>query len=192
MGTTPRYAWRFPAGQDTPNVPLDIQEALTDVEATVGVLDDTLATKVAGRVGKATVSANSATWNSATKVVTNLTCTLPGIAGASYRVTAKFSWLCAAVSNTVAFGVGWRLGGAGSVVNTDPVVGPTFQRSHPDGTGINESVVITEFTAAGTGTHCVAVVGWMPTGNTGVTNLFAHNNSSTDIVVNEIFVDRVA
>ncbi len=147
---------------------------------------------VGAQVGYAEITANSSTWNSATKVVTNLTTTFTGIVGAVYEVEADATWQCAAVSNTDAMGIGWRLGGAGSVVNTDPIIGPLQTRSHPDGTGLNSIHLYGRFTAVSAGTHCVSVVGWKPTGNTGATGLFATTASGTNITTNIIRVRRVA
>ncbi|WP_410644489.1 hypothetical protein [Amycolatopsis sp. lyj-346] len=147
---------------------------------------------VGAQVGYAEITANSATWNSATKVVTNLTTTFPAIAGAVYEVEADLTWACATASNTDELGIGWRLGGAGTVVNTDPIIGPRQTRTHPDGTGLNDLHLYGRFTAVSAGTHCVAVMGWKPTGNTGTSNLYATTASATNISTNVIRVRRVA
>jgi hypothetical protein len=144
---------------------------------------------IGARIARATITADSSTWNSATKVVTNLAVTFTAVAGATYSIKCPITFTCASASNNIAMGIGWKLGS--SVANTDPIIGEHQTRTHPDATGLNLGYLEGEFTAVSAGQHAVAVVGWMPTGNTGVTKLVAHTTSSTDTTRNFIYVDRV-
>lgn len=196
-GTTPTYAFPYPTAGDTPAGHTQIQALAVAVENKLITNDASITSLLAGgqpkgsQVGYAEITTSSATWNSATKVVTNLTTTFTGITGAVYEIEADFTWQCATASNNDAFAIGWRLGGAGTVVNTDPIVGPRQSRSHPDGTGLNAMHLYGRFTAVASGTHCVAVIGWKPTGNTGATGLFCSNTGS-NVTTNIIHVTRVA
>jgi hypothetical protein len=188
-GTTPVYAFRYPTSTDSPAGHTQMQNLATDVENKIVLVDAAITARpILGEVGFAEITADSATFNSATKVVLNLTTTFTGIAGAVYRVYANFNWSCATASNQEAFAIGWRLGGAGSVVNTDPLIGLIGPRSHPDGTGFNTTFTSGKFTAASSGTHCVALVGWKPTGNTGASGLKANGTFAN----NRIWIDRIA
>lgn len=127
-------------------------------------------------------SANSGSWNSATKVVTNLAGTFtPPSAGAVYWVRASFNWVCANAGNTSAFGLAWRDGGAITNVSTIPDM--IAARSNATATGMNALSLEMEFTSTSTNTHGVGLIGWMPTGDTGATNLFANGTYSVGTLV---------
>lgn len=196
-GSTPTYGFPYPTSSDTPNGPTQIKALADSLESKFATNDSNINSLLAGgqpkgtQVGYAEFSANSASWNSATKVVTNVKTTFTAIAGAVYEVEADCTWQCANANNNTAFAFAWRLGGSGSVVNTDPIVGPRQQRSHPQGTGLNAVHLYGRITAASSGTHEVAIVGWMPTGDTGATNLFG-TNSGSNVTTNIIRVKRVA
>jgi len=144
------------------------------------------ALQVGMEVLRVQVTADSATWNSATKVVTNLAGTFVPVNGASYRIYACWNWTCATASNQDAFGLAWRDGGA--ITNASTIVGTATPRSHPDGTGYNTHMYSAKFTATSGSTHGVGLIGWKPTGNTGTSKL----SSPSSIGTNELWVVRIA
>ena len=116
-----------------------------------------------------TATTDSSTWNSATKVLTNLSAAFTASAGGlKYAVHAVVTWSCASASNQVALGLVWK---QGTVAATDALFAASAPRSHPNGTGFNVTALYGTFTTLAAGAHEVAVIGWMPTGDTGVTKL---------------------
>lgn len=146
----------------------------------------TAAAKIGEMVADVTATSDSSTWNSSTKVLTNLVAafTAPD-AGIKYAVLGVFSWSCAAASDMSAFGVVWK---QGTVAATDTIAGAHSDRSHPDATGFNVTPVYATFTTLAAGAHEVAVVGWMPTGDTGVTKL----EGDANFAINRLTVSRVS
>jgi hypothetical protein len=131
--------------------------------------DFTRAAKIGEMVADVTATSDSSTWNSATKVLTNLVAAFTASAsGIKYSVLAQLTFSCASASNTTALGLVWK---QGTVAATDTLFGACGPRTHPDATGFNTTVVHGTFTTLAAGAHEVAVIGWMPTGNTGVTKL---------------------
>lgn len=142
-----------------------------------------------GQIGKqvASVSATSDsanTFNSATKVLLGLTASFTAPALAVYEARACFTHSCASASNQDAFGLVWKLG---TVAATDTLFGACGPRTHPDATGFNTCEVLGVFTTASAGTHEVALIGWKPTGNTGVSGL----QGDPAFAINRLVVRRV-
>lgn len=123
------------------------------------------------------LTSNSSTWNSVTKVVTQLNGNFtPAAAGAVYWARATFNWVCASASHTSAFGLAWRDGGA--ILNSSTIPDAISMRANATATGMNALTLDMEFTATSTNTHGVGLIGWMPTGDTGVCNVFANGTYS--------------
>lgn len=125
------------------------------------------------------------TWNSATKVLSNVTASFSAVAGGKYEVIANVNWTCSTASNQDALGLAWRAGAG--LVATDPLAGQIGPRTHPDGTGFNTATILGYITAVSAGTHNVGVIGWKPTGNTGTSQLRANGTWA----VNRLTVKRV-
>jgi hypothetical protein len=141
--------------------------------------------KIGAQVASVSATSDSAnSFNSATKVFLGLTASFTAPASATYHALAVFTWACATASNQEAFGLVWR---QGTVVVGDPLAGASGPRSHPDGSGFNVGKVLGVFTTASAGTHEVGLIGWKPTGNTGVSNL----QGDALFAINRLVVTRV-
>lgn len=168
----------------------DLRTAST-VEQALKILDDKIDTvgrvkRPANEVFRMTTTGNSGSWNSATKVVTNLAGTYTAVKGLTYRANATFTYICAAAANTDAMGIAFNQGGA--IVAGSTMPNPQGFRSHPDATGLNHGFISARFTATADGTVGVGVIGYKPTGDTGATNLFANGTYA----INELWVEIVA
>lgn len=130
-------------------------------------------------------TSDSSTWNSATKVLTNMVAafTAPS-SGIKYVVHGLMNWSCAAASDQIALGLVWK---QGTVAATDTLFAASAPRSHPDATGFNCTPVYGTFTTLASGSHEVGVIGWMPTGDTGVTKL----EGDASFSINKLTVVRV-
>lgn len=141
--------------------------------------------KLGAKVASVTATSDSAnTFNSATKVLLGLTVSFTAPALATYMAIADFTHSCASASNQEAFGLVWK---QGTVAATDTVFGAKGPRTHPDATGFNTCTVVGEFTTSTAGTHEVALIGWKPTGNTGVSKL----EGDAAFAINRLIVVRV-
>jgi hypothetical protein len=141
--------------------------------------------KVGSQVASVSSTSDSAnTFNSAAKVFLGLTASFTAPSLATYQALAVFTWSCASAANQEAFGLVWR---QGTVVVGDPLAGASGPRSHPDATGFNVGTVLGVFTTAAAGTHEVALIGWKPTGNTGVSKL----EGDPLFAINRLIVTRV-
>lgn len=141
-----------------------------------GDLNDLNARVASTKALRVRTTGNSGAWNSATKVVTNLAGTFTPVSGATYWVTAFFNWVCANAGNTSAFGLAWRDGGA--ILNSSTIPDAISMRANATATGMNALALSMEFVATSGSTHGVGLIGWMPTGDTGNTNLFANGTYS--------------
>lgn len=130
-------------------------------------------------------SDSSNTFNSATKVLMGLTASFTAPSLATYLAIANFSHSCASASNQEAYGLVWK---QGTVAATDTLFGAVGPRTHPDATGFNVSTVMGLFTTSTAGTHEVALIGWKPTGNTGVSKL----EGDAAFAINRLVVVRIA
>jgi hypothetical protein len=87
-----------------------------------------------------------------------------------------FNWVCAIAGITSAFGGAWRDGGA--ITNASTIPDAISMRANATATGMNALALGMEFTSTSTNVHGVGLLGWMPTGDTGSTNLFANGTYS--------------
>jgi hypothetical protein len=140
--------------------------------------------KVGAKAASVSATSDSATFASATKVLLGLTASFTAPALAIYEVTAVFTWSCSVADDQAAFAVVWK---QGTVAATDAVAGASGPRSTTVATGFNNCTVLGEFTTASAGTHEVALIGWMPTGDTGTCKLEGDPN----FAINRLTVRRV-
>lgn len=191
-GSTPNYGWPYPTSSDTPAGHTQMQNLGTSADSTVKGIDNRLAVvEAASSVGQivgdsGAISADAVgTWNSATKVLSNVVCSFNAVAGAKYEIIANVTWTCATASNQDALGIVWKFG---SLAATDALAGAVGPRTHPDGTGFNTTTIYGTFTAASTGGHNAGVIGWKPTGNTGTSQVRANGTWA----INRITVKRIS
>lgn len=135
---------------------------------------------IGSRVLRVKTTTDSSTWNSATKVVTNLAGTFtPDAIGSIYTCWVTGTINCTTVSQT-ALGIAWRDGGAivaGSTVES--TVAPRCETA----TGLTGFAIVSEFTVASTNVHGVGVLGWHPTGDTGVAKLLGNATYSINSLI---------
>jgi hypothetical protein len=129
-----------------------------------------------------TATSDSASWNSSTKVLTNLVGTFTATAAGKYEVRAKVGVEQSAAAYAT-IGLVYKQGGA--AVATDTQIDGTTTR-------VAESALYTEtavgtFTAGVAGTYGVAVVGWIALG-AATMNLGGDSSHS----INRLTVSRVA
>lgn len=190
-GTTANYGWPYPTASDVPAGHTQIQALADAADTTTKSLDNRLvAVEATAPIGtivgdSGAISADaSGSWNSATKVLSNVVCSFTAVAGAKYEIIANVSWTCATASNQDALGVVWA---AGALSATSALAGAVGPRTHPDGTGYNATTIYGTFTAATSGAHNAGVIGWKPTGNTGASQIRANGTWA----INRITVKRI-
>lgn len=130
-----------------------------------------------------TATTDSSTWNSATKVLTNLAGTFTARAAAKYEVRAKASVAVSAAGYAV-LGLVYKQGGA--AVATDTQIEGSFTRGG-EAAGVYQLNCVGTFTASVAGTYGVAAVGWIALG-AGTHNL----DGDASYSINRITVKRVA
>jgi len=132
-----------------------------------------------------TANTNSSTWNSATKVLTNLLGTFTAVAGGVYMAECKAAIQGGATVVTTGLVITFKQGGAAGIADT--VCGGQPLRIS-EATAIVGHSVDGSFTASVAGTYGVAVCGWNPGGDTSVCKLFGDSGFS----INRLTVTRVA
>jgi hypothetical protein len=180
-GATANYAWPYGVGTDSPNGAAQVQAAMVAADATVKTIDNAVVA-LGAKLGEAftpiTVTANSSSANSATKVLTNLTAAnFPTAIGGIYEIEADFNYQSDSGANTCAFGLMWQTGVGPLVPGTATMMKPKQDRSAPAGTGIDAMYIKGRFTATTTAST-VGLVLWMPTGDPGPVRVYAKNTGS--------------
>lgn len=118
------------------------------------------AAEIGKMVADFTATTDSSTWNSSTKVLTNLATTFTARDAGKYLVTAKATIAMSAAAYAT-MGLVYKQGGA--AVATDTLIDGSTSRADSAG-AIWEIVSIGTFTATASGTYGVAAVGWMALG----------------------------
>jgi len=131
-----------------------------------------------------TATTDSSTWNSSTKVLTNLTGTFSAINGAKYKIEADATLAVTVANGYGTLGVVYKNGGA--AIATDTLAGSKTTRLDTVGAVYGLHVVGT-FTATATATYGIAVIGWDALG-TATVNL----DGDASYAINRLTVTRVA
>ncbi|MGW3992229.1 hypothetical protein ACWEF6_01960 [Amycolatopsis sp. NPDC004772] len=154
MPVTPTYGFRYPAVTDPPNVPLDMQELATDIEAKFVTVDATVAaTKV---LSNTPITANSSNTSGTTKVIW-VSRTVSLVNGLNYRVVFDTGYDAAAAS-TIVFEMHYIAGGSATLTGATKFYG-RYQRAHTGGAFLNTSGSKV-FTAPSTGTFTIMGALW--------------------------------
>lgn len=130
-----------------------------------------------------TATSDSATWNSATKVLTNLFGTFTGRAGGEYEIDVRAS---VTINGTAYATLGTVYKEGGAAVATDTLCGSGTTLANVSG-GVFYLAIKGKFTAVATGPIGVACVGWVAIGSVTSVNL---DGSSTH-EINRLTVKRV-
>lgn len=192
-GATVNYAWPYPTGPDSPNGAGQIQSAMVAADASLKTVDNAVVA-LGGKLGELftpiTVTANSSSANSATKVLTNLTAlNAVTVIGGIYEIEADFCYQSDSGANTCAFGLMWQTGAGPLNPATATMMKPKQDRSAPAGTGIDAMYLKGRFTATTTAST-VGLVLWMPTGDPGPVRVYAKNTGS-DLAWGNLYGRRV-
>lgn len=158
-----------------------IEQAMAMLDEKINQLDRRK--RQATEVFKMTTNTNSATWTTATKVVTNLAGTFTAVKDTVYRAYAKVH-VVNGTANTEALMIAIKAGGA--VTATDTGDTPSGVRTLAGG-AIVTVMLSQKFTATADGTYGVGVLGWKPTLDPNAANLFG-----AAYAVNELWVEIVA
>lgn len=130
-----------------------------------------------------TATSDSSTWNTSTKVLTNLTGSFTATAGGKYEARVKTNVVGLAATYAT-IGLVYKQGGA--AVATDTQMDGSTSRIET-GTATYTLTGIGTFTAGVAGTYGIAVVGWIAVGGSTV-NL----DGDSSYAINRLTVKRVA